>query len=198
MYRKVFFSASRCQRRSAELIATQASGKQAQRRLMYRECMIQPPPFNKAVSHALPDGRLRFASSLRPPRRLLVGSPTPPPMVTPFPLSPRCLVQRPLLMLPYPVSPASCCHRVSPAWFLVAVVMSFLFLSFEMCASSLMKFVEVFLCSFRVQWAWYRFSGACIRIVFAKLPAFVAIFPRVRRVWSFLGLICIWYWVGRS
>ena len=131
---------------------------------------------------------LGYLSGLRPP----------PPMVTPFPLSPQCLVQRPLLMLPYPVSPASCCHRVSPAWFLVAVVMSFLFLSFEMCASSLMKFVEVFLCSFEVQWAWYRFSGACIRIVFAKLPAFVEIFPRVRRVWSFLGLICIWYWVGRS
>ena len=32
MYRKVFFSASRCQRKSAELIATQASGNQEQRR----------------------------------------------------------------------------------------------------------------------------------------------------------------------
>ena len=34
--------------------------EQEQRRSLYKECMIQPPPFNKAVSHALPDWRLRF------------------------------------------------------------------------------------------------------------------------------------------
>jgi len=41
-------------------IATQASGRQEQRRVLYKEFMIQPPPFNKAVSHALPDWHLRF------------------------------------------------------------------------------------------------------------------------------------------
>ena len=52
-----------------------------------------------------------------------------------------------------------------------------------------MKFVEVSLCSLEVQWAWYRFSGACIKKVFAKLQAFVAKLPEVRRVWLFFWIV---------
>ena len=62
-----------------------------------------------------------------------------------------------------------------------------------MCASSLVNFVEVVLCCFEFQGAWYGLSDAGARVVVAKDPAFIAVLPGVRSAWSFLGLLRIWY-----
>ena len=42
----------------------------------------------------------------------------------------------------------------------------------------------------------FNFRGAHLRVVVAKGPAIVAVFPGVRRVWSFLGLFRIWDWAS--
>ena len=76
-------------------------------------------------------------------------------------------------MLPSSVACFLLSSSVACSVFLLQLLCHF-FVLFETCASSLVKVVEVFLCGFEVQWAWYRFSGACIKIEFAKLPAFVA------------------------
>ena len=52
--------------------------------------------------------------------------------------------------------------------------------------------------SFKVSWAWFRRFVAGVRVVSAKVPAFVTKLPGVRGVGSFLGLFRIWGWVSRS
>jgi len=52
--------------------------------------------------------------------------------------------------------------------------------------------------SFKISWARFRRFVAGVRVVSAKVPTFVTVFPGVRRVGSFIGLFRIWDWVSWS
>ena len=52
--------------------------------------------------------------------------------------------------------------------------------------------------SFKVIWARFRRFVASVRVVSAKVPAFVTVLPGVRGVVSFLGLFRVWDWVSWS
>ena len=61
-----------------------------------------------------------------------------------------------------------------------------------------MEFFDSVQFDFKVSWAWFRRFVAGVRVVSAKVPAFVTEFPGVWRVGSFLGLFRICGWVSWS
>ena len=67
------------------------------------------------------------------------------------------------------------------------------FVVFECCFVEFMDGVQF---SFKVSWARFRRFVAGVGVVSAKVPAFVTVFPGVRRVGSFIGLFRIWDWVN--
>ena len=64
---------------------------------------------------------------------------------------------------------------------------------FECC---IVEFLDDEKFSFKVGWAWFRRFVAGVRVVSAKVPAFVAVLPGVRRVGSFLGLFRVCGWLA--